>query len=291
MALPFILFLDIDKTMIGRSHALTARFWLRKAVQEMAREGVLPAALARRCPPATAEDAQVGPDLLRPGLGDALRAMARALRLAAGAPCLELFVCSLGTRANVAECKVPGIERHARVRFNRPLFCASQDGAPDNCRASSAEDKKLVRSCFLRAVQALSNKKRWASALARPGAVDAVWRSRFLMIDDTPDIALDAESNARVHLCPAYQRQPWVDATAGAPRAALAHPAVRAYLKAHPPPPRRRAEEAEEDADAFWPTFADAFCRAARQTKPGQPRAARKKNGASGTPRHAPPTP
>lgn len=67
--LPFVLFLDIDKTMIGRSHALTARFWLRKAIHEMGREGVLPAALARRCPSPTAEDAQVGPDLLRPGLG------------------------------------------------------------------------------------------------------------------------------------------------------------------------------------------------------------------------------
>lgn len=207
--LPYVVFLDIDKTLIGRSHALVARFWLRRAIQELAREGALPPRLAHASPAPTAPDAQVGPDLLRPGVGDALRAMQDAVLAPDGKSCVEFFICSLGTRPNVAECKVPGLERHTGVRFNRPLFCTSVDGAPDNCRSGAEADKKLVRSCLDRALAVLARRPRYARALAEPGAAAQVFQHRFLMIDDTPNIAVDPVVNRRALLvCPPYEHAP-----------------------------------------------------------------------------------
>lgn len=218
--LPFIMFLDIDKTLIGQAHAASHRFWLHAAVRELAEAGVLPRGAGARLPvldPA----AEMAP-LLRPGVAEGLRRIRRAL------PGAELFVCSAGTRALVHGLKVPGIERACGLKFNRPVFCASTDPR-ENCRSVAFGHLKLVRACFDRA--ALSLRRKYP-ALRDAAAREAVFDTRFFMVDDTASVALDAPSNKRLIQCPPYEVRPWADPFEGVPRTILTHPLVMEYVRA-----------------------------------------------------------
>lgn len=265
--LPFICFLDIDKTMIGRSHALTARFWLRRVIAELVDAGEVQVSLkTQKCPLSSDPDAHVGADLIRPRLGEALRLMKSASNNG-----IEFFVCSLGTRPNVAQCKVPGIEKCIGMRFNRPLFCTSVDGEVDNCNAATAPgNKKLVYQNFCTAIAVLAKRKKWAAALSKKGAMQHVFDKRFIMIDDTPDVALSDACNARIVTCTPYEHTPWVSATAGIPEELLRHPRVSSYLRANPPPRRdnnesRPAVSSNMSDDDWWPRFAQIFADAVRR--------------------------
>ncbi|PNH01941.1 hypothetical protein TSOC_012115 [Tetrabaena socialis] len=55
--LPFVIFLDVDKTMIGRAHALISRFWLRRVIAELMRAGEVP--FVKNCPSPTDPDSQL----------------------------------------------------------------------------------------------------------------------------------------------------------------------------------------------------------------------------------------
>jgi hypothetical protein len=205
--LPLVIFFDIDRTLIGRADCLVTHYFLWKALREWSPE--LATALGNE-PPIADET------LVRPELGESLRRLFSALRRAEGADTIELFVCSLGTKHAVSECKVPGIERIARIRFNKPYFCTSYDDA-DNCRSYMDDSKKLVRPCFERAIDVLARKAKWrdiAGWLQQPATRQAMFDNRFIMIDDTPNVALEAESNSRLLCCDPYQVRPWYDVVA-----------------------------------------------------------------------------
>lgn len=206
--LPFVVFLDVDKTLIGRAEGSVARFWLRRVVRELVEAGELPASAG---PTPTDPRADMEP-LLRPGVGDALRRIRNALGH------VEYFVCSLGQQPVVAELKAPGIERAAGVRFRRPLFCVSTDDSC-NCRSAASPDRKLVARCFARAVAELA--RRGYPALRNPSAAKRVYSERFFMVDDTPGVAFDDASNGRLVTCPPYMHTPFCDPLEGIPPRAL----------------------------------------------------------------------
>jgi hypothetical protein len=189
--LPTVLFLDLDKTVIGRAHAAVERHFLRKVIDEVADAGEL--SCGRPMPLAPEEE--MAP-LLRPGFADAIR------RLRATLPNLEVFVCTMGVHKNVMELKVPGIERATGLRFNRPVFCR------DDCQSAAKEDLKLVGACFHRAIDALSKRKKYAFLKRDPAMAVRVFDERFFMIDDTPRVAFDEASNARLITCPLTSTAP-----------------------------------------------------------------------------------
>jgi hypothetical protein len=197
--LPIIVFLDLDKTVIGRSHAQVEHMFLRKVIEELVEVGEVPArvqaALSKRANASPADE--IGP-LVRPGFADAVRRIEAALGR------VEWFVCTMGMPLTVMELKVPGIERATKVRFNRPVFTQAE------CRAATDDGKKLMWQCFQKAVAALARKEKYAGV--RHQLLDAdtmrnvMFARRFFMVDDTPDVALDDASNRRLVTCPPYER-------------------------------------------------------------------------------------
>lgn len=151
--LPFVLFLDVDRTLIGRANALAAHHCLQRVLQELADAGELP----RTACLLAAESDTYREELVRPGMGTSLRRLREGIKKADGHDALEIFVCSLGQASLVAERKVPLIEAVAGVRFNRPLFSASSKD-DENCQATGDPKKKLVRQCFRTAIQSLLKK-------------------------------------------------------------------------------------------------------------------------------------
>jgi hypothetical protein len=260
--LPTVLFLDLDKTVIGRANAAVERFFLHRVVKEVADAGELPESARPRRPVDPVEEMA---SILRPGFGDAMRRLRRVF------PTLEVFVCTMGVPATVTELKVPGIEGAAGVRFNRPLFHRGL------CQSAAAEDRKLVGACFRQALQALSRRPRYAGlGLATDAAVaDLVFRERFLMIDDTPEVAFDAASNRRLLVCPPYTAPgpegSAVAGIAGIPAAALRSPKVAEYLAGVEDRKRKKPivvtpeERSASAADAFWPSLAAAAEAAGRR--------------------------
>ena len=259
--LPTVLFLDLDKTVIGRANAAVERFFLHRVVKEVADAGELPAS-ARPRRPLDAVEAMAS--ILRPGFGEAIRRLRRVF------PTLEVFVCTMGVPATVTELKVPGIEGASGVRFNRPLFHRGL------CQSAAAEDRKLVGACFRQALQALSRRPRYAGlGLATDAAVaDRVFRERFLMIDDTPEVAFDSASNRRLLVCPPYTASGpdgGLALTSGIPAAALRSPKVAEYLATVEERQRKKPivvtaeERAASATDAFWPSLAAAAEAAGRR--------------------------
>lgn len=226
--LPFVLFLDVDKTLIGRANHAVNRFWLIRVINELIESEELSSLTHLR-------DHVIPSDLIRPGVVQGLQ----ALRDAHDGD-LEIFICSLGTAEVVHNCKLPTLLKHVfdekrtGLALNRPIFCASSDFT-ENCRSAANipghPEKKAVKSCFLRAMDALRKKKKWKAVLSEAGAAERVFEDRFIMIDDTMDVASDDASNQRMLVCPPYEYTPWESLTAGLPAAALKHPKVQAYLR------------------------------------------------------------
>lgn len=246
--LPFVVFLDIDATLIGKAECLVAHYFLWRAYREAltSRQSVSTDKKDRVSSHLQAELPVAGPDLVRPHVGQGLRQMAQVIRALDGHDSLELFVASLGQKQTVQDCKVPGIECVTGLRFNRPLFSTSQDDA-DNCRSAVVESRKTVRQCFDRAMESLSRKARWKHLDLADR--ELIFATRFLMIDDTPDVSMDAASNERLLTCPVYTKRPWYDVAAYARHWSLGdadvEAALREYLVKHPVPPQNNEGKAE----------------------------------------------
>jgi hypothetical protein len=245
MQLPTIVFLDIDKTIIGRANAAVERYFLHKVIHEVIDAGELPS--SARPSPALSPEAEMGP-LIRPGFAQAMRHLRGTL------PNLELFVCTMGTPSTVSELKVPGIERATGVRFNRPLFHRTL------CQSVTVEDRKLVGSCFRQAIAALSKRKKYAG-LDRPSVAARVFREHFFMVDDTANVAFDDASNARLVVCPPYEFMPApAGLLTGVPPVALRSPKVASYAAARGLHRGRKDDGDHDDGDhdTFWATLAAA---------------------------------
>ena len=247
--LPTVVFLDVDYTLIGHSEAACDRYWVARVAKDVEDSHELPRGT---CPtPLIDARAEMEP-LLRPNLRAGLVGLQRAL------PDCEFFVCSYGQKAVVEDLKVAGIERATRVRFNRPIFSCTSDRDANVKTAAAHVKKKLVRKCFDVAARRLSRKY---PLLRDPKVVDGVFRSRFFMVDDTPDIAYDAASNARLVVCPPYKFRPAAAAAASAggaslPQKALRHPLVQDFIRElqKKPPLEALPRDAEDD---FWLRLAD----------------------------------
>ena len=286
--LPYVVFLDVDRTLIGNTRTCGHRFMIRRVIQELAEAGVIaPEAAATVRPIDPAAEMM---HALRPGVADALHRIRSAL------PGTEFFLCTLGFHDIVHGCRAPGIEAATGVRFRRPMFCSGATYDPDNCRTlSSCGRKKLVGRCFARALESLREDY---PALERGGADAArtVFEERFLMVDDTPAVAIDAPSNARLIVCPPYRHTgPWVDPFWGVPQELLAHKEVETFVRESVLPMVDVASPAACDAngymdavrsvsatarpacldeawtDSFWPRMADAVEDLAAQASPSQP--------------------
>ena len=256
--LPFVLFLDIDRTLIGRAASLASHYLLQRVIAESRNNDCTAADVLAGVPADYAEA------LVRPGLSAALDSIRAALKAGDGYDSLEVFICSMGQKGLVADVKVPLIEAVAGVKFNRPLFCVSS--APDeNCQATADAAKKLVYKCFCTAISTLAVKnKRW-SHLSKDieTTVKQLHATRFLMIDDTRDVAWDAASNRRVLVCPPYERMPRWDVLAKAGKSSTSRPhLVRKFIEdnkgtlfASGTP--EVVEEGEDDI--FWPKCARMF--------------------------------
>jgi hypothetical protein len=251
--LPYIIFLDIDKTVIGRAHSVVERFFLRKVIAEVGAAGELDARKVVPLDPA----AEMAP-LLRPGFGDAIRRIKKAL-----GGHVELFVCTMGVPSTVMELKAPGIECSAGVRFNRPLFHRGI------CQSSASPDKKLVGACFKVAAAALARRK--YPALRDPAAVHRTFHERFFMVDDLSDVAFDDASNKRMLVCPPYEHHPWSDPLEGVPASVLRSPKVALYVKERVGGWGQQKTPDGGNADDFWPSFATMVERAAATAVGRQP--------------------
>ena len=219
--LPYIVFWDVDKTMIGHADAACDRYWLMRHLKDLEDSHVLPRGT---CPTPLIDARREIEPLLRPGLRAGLDAIRAALPGAAA----EFFVCSYGKECVLEDLKVKGIEEATGLSFCRPIFCVSSDQAR-NVQPASGK-KKLVRKNFDEAARSLARKY---PALEDPAVVDEVFRSRFFMVDDTRGIAFDAASNERVIVCPAFEHRPAPSSSAdpleglGIPETALRHPMVQ----------------------------------------------------------------
>jgi hypothetical protein len=247
-SLPTVVFLDVDYTLIGHSEAACDRYWVARVAKDVEDSHELPKGT---CPePLIDALAEIEP-LLRPNLRAGLIGLRQAL------PNCEIFVCSYGQRAVVEDLKVAGVERATRIRFNRPIFCCTSDRDANVKTSATHVKKKLVRKCFDVAARRLSRKY---PLLGDFKTVDKVFQTRFFMVDDTPDIAYDAASNARLVVCPAYKFRPEAsnDRFEGMalPRKALQHPLVQDFIREELP--MEPLEAVPRDAtDDFWLRLAD----------------------------------
>ena len=237
--LPTIIFLDLDKTVIGRADAAVERFFLRKVIDEVFDAGEL----AERPRPLSPKD-EMGP-LIRPGFGEAMQRIKKAL---------PIFACTMGVAATVIEMKVPGIEQATGIRFNRPIF---HKGI---CQSAADPGKKLVRQCFDLAIDHLAKRSKYGDCLRRRR--NKVFEERFFMVDDTADVAFDDASNAKMVLCPPYVYAPrvrsYVDPFVGIDSKVLESPKVALYIASM----KVNAEEKEKTQtalDTFWPDLAHAI--------------------------------
>jgi hypothetical protein len=247
--LPVVLFLDLDKTVIGRADSAVERFFLRKVLAELHEAGELPAAAL----PAAALDpaAEMAP-LMRPGFGDAIRHVRRHIRH------VEVFVCTMGAPATVLELKAPGIRAASGVALREPIFHR------ELCQSAARPDRKRVGACFRQAAATLAADG--YPALRDPAAVDEVFRTRFFMIDDTPDVAFDDISNARLVTCPPFEGprlERGLDVFRGLlPAAAMRNRKVVEYVGGRlanmtPATARDGPRRPATAADNFWPAFAE----------------------------------
>ena len=261
---PFVVFCDIDLTLIGRSDDVVARYRLCEAIKELVDTCVLPASAS------TNELTHVGPELMRPGFGAAIKTLRKDLN-----DSLALFVCTLSPKGVTHGCKVPGIEAATGVRFHRPYFCSSMD-TTDNCPSRLQPDKKTVLACFYRSLKALCRSRRWKhleSHLSDRSWVLHMFRNRFLMIDDTANIATDTDQCKRIIRCPRFtQRTQTFDmrhVASGISRTALKHPDVRQFcirLQADLDAVSAKSRDDTSGADDdFWPKLAAAFVHELRQ--------------------------
>lgn len=256
MRLPFVMFLDIDRTCIGNATSLAGHYCLSQVVKELDDRR----SMAHRIAPVPASYRN---DIVRPGLGKSFREVRKSLRAVDGHDSLEIFVCSLGQRGLVTECKVPLIEDVAGIKFNRPLFCVSTT-ADENCQAFADGRKKLVRKCFDVAMRALVRKRKWRHLANDVEQWSTYLHSRrFLMVDDTPSVAYDAASNRKLVVCPPFDRCPVFDVLSCFPKRVRENANVIAYVEQNP---KFFSQDTRKDMgmDSFWPAFAGAFRHAAR---------------------------
>ena len=251
--LPTVVFLDIDRTIIGRANASVERFFLRKVIAQLGEAGEIPTSRLPQ-PPYISPALEMDP-VLRPGFADAIQRIRKVFAN------VELFVCTMGVPVTVTDHKVPGIEAVSGVRFNRPLFHR------DFCQSAASKERKLVAQCFRHAIEALSHKKKYREALSDPARCRRVFDERFFMVDDTLDVAFDDRSNARLIKCPPFQYMPESDPFVGIGAAVLKSPKVARYIReAHgPKSPKSHSNRnhskhstKNHESDGFWPELADA---------------------------------
>ena len=162
----FVLFLDIDGTLIGRADP-----WVQKYCNETGER-------------TDNNEIEIPVQLLRPGLGPALQRMATCLDGQ-----LRIYLCTKGRRGQVHACKLPTLERYFAahgLQISRPVFCMSADGDED-MSCCPVTGKKLLRSWLARALV---------------GQIDLEHTSRFLLVDDSVDVADDM---TKVITCPTFR--------------------------------------------------------------------------------------
>lgn len=243
--LPYIIFTDMDHTLIGQAEAECDRYWVMRVAKDLEESHELPQGT---CPdPLIDARSEIAP-LLRPGVGAGLRKIRAAL------PDSEFFVCSYGQQSILNDLKMKGFEAATGFRFRRPFFSVTSD-EETNLKPASSHKTKLVRKCFDVACARLA--RRVYPDLRDAKAVEEVFRNRFFMVDDKFGIAYDKASNSRLVVCPPYTFRPPPRANKfeGLPSKVLRHPKVRDFILNGLSSKQLPEQQSDKD-DNFWERLA-----------------------------------
>lgn len=171
--------IDVDGTMVGRVACAACQYDLLR----------LTGASKGRRMAALKEDliARLKHGIVRPHLDSFCKHAA-----AAG---IEMFVYT-ASDPKWAAFIVPCIEAALGVKFNRPLFTRTHCIPVSSTGSSAVEYRKSIARVAPQVFARL--RRRYALRSAKD------LRDRVLLVDNTPDIVLDAAEGARVVTCPSY---------------------------------------------------------------------------------------
>jgi hypothetical protein len=167
-ALPTVVLLDLDGTLVGSVASVLCELTLLRAVapkrvpERQWRESVV---------------ARLRYGIIRPHVLKFCKEVSKDV---------ELFVYT-ASEHSWATVLIPCVEAALGVRFNRPIFTRNQ---------CDTRLKKSIRGLLPSISRALH--KRW------PAATLASLRDRVVLVDNTPSVMASADETSRVILCPTY---------------------------------------------------------------------------------------
>lgn len=207
--LPFIFFIDLDKTLVGDVSLLVSWLFVHRYASRLVAAGELDAAV----PPLDFGSVMASKPVVRPGYADFHQALAKSVQGA------EFFVLTCGSADWAAEL-VPQLERHLRVVFNRPLF-ARESSCIQYMGGSRWNMQKSVHATLAHAAKALA-----AKYPALRGKADAelvgLLRDRVLLVDDQTHL-----SNGRQITCSEYIPMCHFDMLQGWPKSLTQHAGIQ----------------------------------------------------------------
>jgi hypothetical protein len=205
--------LDIDRTLFGDVTPASDQWYVLTNLRRLQIAGGLPESFVL---PEMDMGAVFDGGLLRPGFLDFRAEVERALAPHGGA---EFFLYTTSMRDWAAH-EIDCLERHLKIRFNRPLFCREEHtvSSPDKY------GRKSLRLVMPEIRAALASRYPAVAALDEAGAknMDA---TRVVFVDDIPNNTFESSPNQLV--CQAYEGTVPFEPSLGMPLAMRNHEAVR----------------------------------------------------------------
>ena len=202
---PYLVFVDLDGTIVGQVDPQTMRFALDET---MKRAGIKAVESPLAPDPFSREHA-----LVRPGLGEWMDAMRKAL----GGD-VHFFVFTASEK-KWALAEVPWIERAQGVQFARPVFTR------DDCQVDArGYYRKSVASVLPRALRAVAKAR---GAPVTPAQRAETLARRVLIVDNNP---VWSDHTHQLLLCPTYDYTAFEDLLARVPQHARENAIVQKEL-------------------------------------------------------------